>query len=87
MILAQALVVDKKESFVFDDWAAEGHTVLAETEGWDGGISIDIKIVEVAGVENGIAKITKDRSVQIVGARLGYDVDLTAGLRAVFGRV
>src|SRR5579862_1615447 len=44
-------------------------------------------IEEIGGVECIVAKEFKSRPVPLIGARLGYDRHLPAGMFAVFGRV
>ena len=81
LILAKAFVIHEQERLVLDDGAAKRHAILPHAEGRHSGE----RIVEIAGIEDGIAEITIDRAVVIVGAGFGDDIDLPAGLRAVFG--
>lgn len=85
--MAKSFVVYEEEGFVFDDWAAEGHAVLAKTERGDSGTVVYIEIIEIASVEYRIAQVAEYGTVQIIGARFGDYVDLPAGLSAVFGGV
>ena len=44
---------------------------------------MEVIVVEVSGIKDGISEIAKGRAVPIVRARLGDNIDLSASLSAV----
>ncbi len=82
--LAKPLVADEEESLVLDDRTAESHSVLSHAEWRNGRVSIQVEVIEVTRIEDGIPDIAEGRAVPVIRARLGFYVDLAARLCAVF---
>src|ERR1700692_5024573 len=58
-VLPQAFIVQEEEDFVLNDMSPDTHSVLAVSKRRDSGIPVDIEVIEVARIENGIPQITK----------------------------
>ena len=84
LVLTKTLIIKEKEQLLFDDRAAESHSVLSHSERRNGRIAVEVEVVEVPRIEDGIPQIAESRAVKIIGTRFGDDVNLSAGLRAVF---
>src|SRR5579862_49560 len=81
--LAQSFVAEEEECFVLLDWAADRQSVLPKAKWRNRGIAGEVVIVIVAGVEDRVSKIPENRTVIVVGAALGFDINLAACLRAI----
>src|SRR5579872_129857 len=85
--LTKSLIANEEECLVLLDGPADGQSVLTHAERRDGWIAIDVEVIEIASVENGISYIAKCRPVEVIRARLRNDVDLATGLGAIFSVV
>jgi hypothetical protein len=64
--LAEPFVAKKEKCFVLLDRTAHSETILSETKRWDGGVPVQIEIVEVTRIENGIPEVSEYGSVEVV---------------------
>ena len=85
--LPKAFVAKKEECLVFLYRSANSQSVLTHTKGWNRRVAVEVEIIEVSSIEYGISEIAENRAVEIVGARLGHHINLTARLGAVLGIV
>ena len=81
--LPEALIIEEDEKLILLDRPAKGQAVLPHAKRGNGWIALQVVVVEVPRIEHGISEIPKSRAVPIVRPRLGNDIDLPAGLRAV----
>ena len=77
----KALIVQKKESAVLHNRAAQRASKLVQMQARFGERCL---VKEVAGVEHIVAEEFIHRSMQLVGARLGDQVDHGAGVAPIF---
>ena len=79
--LPSALIVDEEEGLILNERASEcsAKLILAEYRGgvaWVGEV--------ILGVQGSVAQKFEPASVEVVRARLGHDIDLTAAVVSVF---
>src|SRR6266404_2686117 len=80
--LALAFVAREPKRFVFYYRPAERHSELIVAER---GLRIGLWVEEVSRIKPVVAEELEQRAVEVVGSRLGDDVDDRAGVAAVFG--
>src|ERR1700722_18777425 len=81
-LFTHAFVVDEEEGFVALNWTTQRSPKLIIVKR----ILRRTDLVEkIAGVESVVAEKLEARSVKIIGAALGNDVDHAAGAAAIFG--
>src|SRR5208282_5808448 len=80
-VLALAFVVGVEKGFIFDDRTAERSAELVVVE-WALGIGREIEVISCAELAR--AEILQRRSMPVVGAALGHNVDDGAAVASVF---
>src|SRR5580698_6507052 len=78
-VLHKTFVVQEEEGFVFLDWAAERAAELVALERRGNADRVEV----VSSVQRAVTEEFVDVSVPLIAARLGDDVDLSAGMLAV----
>src|SRR5882724_10197064 len=71
--LPQTLIIQEKEDLVLNDTTTKTHSILSVTESRNGGISINVEVVEVACIEHGIPQVGKQGTMQLISSGLRED--------------
>src|SRR5262249_15218269 len=84
---AKSLIREKEEGPVFDDRAAECAAKIVLSLPRFGKSRLHRSVEPIVGIQNVVAQIIEDRSVELVRARASNDRDLSTRLTAKFRRI